>query len=206
MCRITKGVLGAAFIVAVAPSALADPPAAPGVDITVKGNAPAVCSLGAWTKLSGPGAFSGGTNAVVTFSNSDMVNGDAMSVLGPEDAVTMRAPFLCNTQLTYGLETMKGKFSLDSEMTPPAGFSRQWDYSLAFGTADAGGGYVSNAHHEWDSSMSGGPYGGESIRPSTYNSLKAAYFLLTFTPHSQAARMVAGNYSETLTLTISQAQ
>jgi hypothetical protein len=206
MYRISKGVLGAAFFAAVTPAAMADPPVSPAVDITVKGNAPAVCSLGAWTKLSGPGAFAGGTNAIVTFSNSDMVDGDAMSALGPEDAVTLRAPLLCNTQLTYGLGAMKGRFSLDSNMTPPAGFSRQWDYSLAFGTADAGGGYVSNAHHEWDGSMSGGPYGGETIRPSTDNSLKAAYFLLTFTPHSQTARMVAGNYSEILTLTISQAQ
>lgn len=200
MQTISKGILGIALAAATsAAAAQADDPLA--ANITVHGSAPLVCSLGGWTKDSGAGSFSGGTSAVVTYSNSDLVDGEANSVLGPAQAVALRAQLLCNTSLTWTLEAAKGALRLDSSATVPGGFSNQWLYHLEAGPKTSGGAWVGFIRVEYDSE--GEPISGISSNLSPSLSTTVAYFALTFTPLAQSARMMAGNYSESITLTVS---
>lgn len=198
MHGISKGIWGVALAAATASAALADGPTP--ANVTVQGNAPAVCSLGGWSKDSGPGTFSGGTSAVVTYGNSDLVDANAMSTLGAAQAVTLRANLLCNTSITWGISTSKGALRLDAGVTPPSGFSNQWLYNLTSGPKTSGGSYVSS-YESLDSD--GTPFSGETHTLSQVNSQRIAYFALIFTPYSQTARMLAGSYSESITLTIS---
>ncbi len=169
-------------------------------NVTVKGNAPAVCSLGGWAKDSGVGAFSPGTNAVITYSNSDLVDASANSVLGAGSAVVLRAPLLCNTAITWGLTTTKGALRLESSLVPPAGFSNQWLYNLTSGPRTSSGAAVGSLE---SLGSDGTPFSGESHSLSAPNSGRIAYFSMAFTPFAQATRMIAGTYSESVTLTVS---
>lgn len=193
-----KGIWGAALAAALAPAALADDPGP--ANIAVQGNAPAVCSLGGWTKDSGAGAFTGGTNAVVTYSDSEMVDGAAMATLGPAQAVVLRASLVCNTGLTWTIAADKGALRNDAGVTPPAGFANQWLYNLVAGPKTPGGAWVGYLHVVYDSD--GTPIGGISATLTPSLSQTIGYFSLTFTPIAQSARMLAGNYSERITLTV----
>jgi hypothetical protein len=157
MHGISKGVWGIALAAVTATAAMAEETPA---TITVKGSAPQVCSLGGWSKDSGPGSFSGGTNATVTYSNDEMVDGSANSILGAGSAVVLRAPLLCNTAITWGISTGKGALRLDSSAVPPAGFANQWLYNLNSGPKTSGGGDV-GSRELFDSD--GTPFGGETI-------------------------------------------
>jgi hypothetical protein len=198
MNGVSKGFWGIGLAAVTACGALADGPTP--ANITVQGSAPLVCSLGGWSKVSGAGSFSGGTSAVVTYGNSDLVDGEAMSTLGAGQAVVLRAPLLCNTSITWSITNLKGALRLDSSVVPPSGFSNQWLYNLNSGPRTAGGSTVGSME-DYDSD--GTPFEGESHTLSAANSVKIAYFALTFTPYSQTARMLAGSYSEAVTLTVS---
>jgi hypothetical protein len=198
MNGVSKGILGFGLAAATACGALADDLSP--VNITVQGSAPQVCSLDGWSKISGPGSFSGGTGAVVTYGNADLVDSGAFSVLGPGSAIVLRAPLLCNTSITWSVTNLKGALRLDSSVIPPAGFSNQWLYNLTSGPRTTGGSAVGSLE-SYDSD--GTPFDGESHTLSAANSVRIAYFGMIFTPYPQSARMLAGSYSESVTLTVS---
>ena len=199
MAWISRTVSCAARAAVTAGAALADP--APGDTINVKGNAPAVCSLGAWSWDSGPGVFTGGTSAVVSYSNDQLVDASAMSIAGAGLTESMHAPLVCNTGLTWSISTGKGALRLDSSVTPPGGFSNQWLYHLEAGPQKSSGAWVGSMHASYDSD--GTPGGGIDVTLGASLSESIDHFSLTFTPSSQSARMLAGTYSETVTLSIS---
>ena len=198
MAWISRTVSCAALAAVTAGAALADP--APGDTINVKGNAPAVCSLGQWIKDSGPGGFTGGTSPVISYGNGDLVDGSAHSIVGAGSTVQIHALLLCNTALSWQLTTAKGALRLDSGASA-TGFSNQWLYGLAFGPYDSGGARVGS--FEDMASSDGTPFTGDLHGMSLSNSLKIARYGMTFTPLPQTASMLAGSYSETLTLTMS---
>lgn len=167
--------------------------------IGVHGGAPQVCSLGSWLKSSGAGSFSGGLTAVNTFSNADMVDGSAMSVLGSGQTLNFRAPLLCNTAITWTLTTTKGAFRQDAALTPPAGFANQWLYDLSSAPYNSGGTAVSSVS---TITADGTPFDGETHSLTPTKSMQIAYFGVTFVPAPQTARMLAGAYSEDIVLTV----
>ena len=198
MHGFSKGLWGIALAAATATAALAS-----GTNpdsINVKGSAPEVCSLGGWTYVSGPGSFSGGTNAVVTYTNDQLVDSLANSVLGPGAAMTLQAPLLCNTAISWSITTSKGALRLDSGTTPPTGFANQWLYELKSGPYKSSG--VAVASLEVDDA-DGTPFSGESHGLTSDKATQIAYFGLSFTPFAQSTRMLAGSYSESVTLTVS---
>jgi len=198
MYAIAKGLWVVAFAGAMAMPAMADGPTP--ANIAVKGSAPEVCSLGGWTYVSGPGSFSGGTNATVTYSNDQMVDGLANSILGPGSAMTLHAPLLCNTAINWSITTSKGALRLESGTTPPSGFASQWLYELRSGPYTSGGTAVASIEVD---DADGTPLSGESHGLTSVKATQIAYFGLTFSPFAQSARMLAGSYSESVTLTVS---
>jgi hypothetical protein len=175
--------------------------AAEAASVAVTGSAPMVCSLGGWQKDSGPGTFNGAGShsAINTYGNSDMVDGAAMSVLGAGQTLVFHAPLLCNTSITWSVTTDKGAFRNDTAGTAPAGFANQWLYSLLSGPYKAGG--TSAASLETMDS-DGSPLTGETHTVDPPRALTISYFGITFTPSAQTARMLAGSYSEKITLTV----
>ena len=198
MSKLTGAALGmAAALAASAGAALADPPPAAGV--MADGNVPAGCAFGAWQKDSGPGTFAGGKDAVVTYANSDLVDGSAMSVVSAATAVTVHAPLVCNTGITWSISVEKGALRQDLISTPPAGFSNQWLYSLGSSMRNAGGGAVGSTYgYESD----GTPFNTETHFQDVPTALQIASLRMTFSPSPQTGRMLAGNYSEKITVTV----
>jgi hypothetical protein len=205
MFRISKAIWGAVIVAAFTSGALADDPAPQSVGIQVGGNAPAYCSLGDWFKVSGPGTFSGGPNAVIGYANSDLVGSDGKAALSSAQAVKLHAPIRCNTALTYTVKTDKGIFSRATTGTVPAGFSNYWTYILTVGLTDASGStYVGN-YLNWQSSTNWPPLNSTTAR-TLEDSVRSAYVEIIFTPNAnswQTPRMLAGNYSEGITFTVS---
>lgn len=200
MHGLVKGVGGAVLLAASGIVALAaDPPSAPSAVITATGYASAVCTIGPWTKLSGAGSFSSGTSAVVTYSDSDLVDAESRSIAGPAATVSVTANVLCNTALTWHLTTANGALRLTSGAAVPPGFSNQWLYSLIFGPYSSGGARVGS--FEDMPASNGAPFDGDVHGMSLVNSLNVARFGLTFAPLAQSSRMLAGPYSEVLTVT-----
>jgi hypothetical protein len=170
--------------------------------INVKGNVPAVCTLGVWEKQSGPGTFTSGYNAVATYSDSDLVGPDGFSALGPGSALTFHAPLYCNTGLTWTLNTEKGALRLDSASAPPpSGFADRWLYHLTAGPYKADG----NPVQFIDALPSNGTPADEGFILHEPQAVMISYMGIVFSPDAQFARMLAGHYSETVTLTVSPA-
>lgn len=198
MHGISKGIWAVAFLAVIAPGATAaDPPSA---TLTAHGSAPLVCTIGPWVKISGPASLSGGHNAILTYGDSDLVNGESQSIVNGNSAVEIRAALLCNTGLTWGFSSLNGAFRLTPDVAPPAGFSHQWLYQLNFGPYDSGGGSVGGFSLSYTSQ--GTPFNSVDLAYTPNLSLEIAYFGLTFTPLANPNRMLAGNYSETFTLTM----
>lgn len=194
--QVTSKVIGGVALLGIAFSgAAADP-----TSISVKGNAPAICSLGGWSKDWGPGSFSGGYNAVVTYNSSDLVDANAASVLGAGGAVNLRAPLLCNTSITWSVSAAKGAFRLDSATPSPAGLANQWLYRLDSGPYKSGGSPAGSIETWFSDGM---PFSGESHTLDDFRSQQIAFFRLVFTPVAQSAHMLAGSYSESVMLTVS---
>lgn len=200
MAWISRTVMGAALAAVTAGAAFAASPLSTNID--VRGNAPQVCSLGGWTKTSGPGGFSAGTSAIVSYDSADLVDASANSIAGAGSTVVLRAQLLCNTGLTWTVGNSKGALRLESPTLPPAGFSNQWLYHLASGPRNAGGTQVGSME-EFDSDGSPYPLGTETHTIQPPRSETIAYFSISFTLTSQTARMLAGAYSETVTLSVS---
>lgn len=173
----------------------ADPPTA---TLTAQGHADTVCNLGDWVKDSGPGSFSGGKAPVVSYGDADLVDGSSRSIVGSGSAVKIHAPLLCNTALTWSLSTAKGAFRLDSGATAPS-FANQWLYDLVFGPYSSSGARIGSFE---DMTSDGTPFSGDAHGMSLANSLKITRFGMTFSPLAQSATMMAGSYSETVTLTM----
>src|SRR3569833_2836588 len=159
-------------------------PAAQAESVTVTGNAPQVCSLGGWTKISGPGTFSGSGSQAATnaYSNNDMVDGQAMSTLGAGQALVFHAPLLCNTAITWSVVTDKGAFRHDTIASAPGGFANQWLYSVLSGPYQSSG--TSAASLE-SFDADGTPFSGEIHTVAPPRARTIAYFGLPITPLSQ---------------------
>lgn len=198
MRSTAKGVGGAAVLAATCMGAMAAD--APTAVITATGHALAVCTVGQWTKASGAGTFSGGSNGVLTYSESDLVDANSMSVLNASKAVEVRIPVLCNTAMTWSLEGAKGALRNDTTPTAPTGFSSQWLYHLDAAPKTAGGANVGYLNFAYDSE--GFPITGVTSLLNTGLSLTVSYFSLKFTPTAAVQRMTAGSYSEVFTFTV----
>jgi hypothetical protein len=184
--------------VLMAGSAIADPPAA---SLTASGYAPQVCTVGSWSKVSGSGTLTGDTQAVVTYNESDLVDANSMAVLNSSKAFTLHIPVLCNTAMSWGIEGAKGAFRNDTVPAPLPGFANEWLYHLDIGPKKVGGGLVGYFPVQFDSD--GTPFSGITFNLNQTLAQTVAYFSLDFTPLSATQRMLAGHYSEVLTLTIS---
>ena len=167
--------------------------------IHVKGNVPAVCSLGGWEKQSGPGTFVPGFDAVATYENGDLVAANGVSALGPGSALTFNASLNCNAAITWSFATTKGALRLDSGTTPPSGFADQWLYGLTAAPYTAGGSVVGLRP---DLTSNGTPVS-ESFGLGQHDAETIHHMGIVFTPIAQPLRMLAGHYSETITLTVS---
>lgn len=165
----------------------------PGGAIHVKGNVPAVCSLGGWEKQSGPADFQGGYNAVATYDAA------TLATLGPGSALTFVAPLACNTAITWSFATTKGAFALDGGVSPPAGFADHWLYDLTAAPYTESGSVVG---FQPSLTSSGTPIS-ESFGLGQRDAETIHHMGLVFTPISQSLRMLAGHYSETISLTVS---
>jgi len=171
----------------------------PNGEIHVKGNVPAVCSLGGWQKQSGPGAFVPGFDAVATYNSSDLVGADGFSALGPGSALTFHAPLSCNTAITWSFSTAKGALRLDATTAAAPGFARQWFYDLSAAPYTQGGSVVG---FQPTLTSNGTPIT-ESFGLGSGDAKTISYMGIVFSPIAQPLRMLAGNYSETITLTVS---
>jgi hypothetical protein len=192
--RKTMAIAGM-MVVAASPS-LAD---SPSTAITASGYAPQVCTVSAWSKISGSGTLTGGVQSVLTYDESDLVDASSMSVLDASKAFTLRIPVLCNTSVTWGILGAKGALRHNSDPVTPSGFAKQWLYRLTTSAKTASGGTI-GATVTYDSS--GTPLSGMTSTFDQSLSQTLAYFTLTFTPLAVSQRMLAGSYSEVLTITI----
>jgi hypothetical protein len=167
--------------------------------IHVKGNVPAVCSLGGWEKQSGPGTFAAGYDAVATYDNSDLVGANGVSALGAGSALTFHAPLNCNTAITWSFATAKGALRLDGGSAPPFGFADHWLYELTAAPYTESGSVVGFQ----PDLMSNGTPVSESFGLGQHDAETIHHMGIVFTPIAQPLRMLAGHYSETVTLTVS---
>jgi hypothetical protein len=190
MRRWTKTFLIAIGLWLVAHGAYADDP---GGEIRVKGNVPAVCSLGGWEKQGGPADFQGGYDAVATYDAATLAS------LGPGAALTFVAPLNCNTAITWSFATTKGAFALDGGPSPPTGFSDRWLYDLTAAPYTEGGSVVGFR----PSLTSDGTPVSESFGLGQRDAGTIHHMGIVFTPVFQPLRMLAGHYSETISLTVS---
>jgi len=165
----------------------------PGSDIRVKGNVPAVCSLGGWEKQGGPADFQGGYNAVATYDDA------TLAALGPGSALTFFARLNCNTAITWSFATTKGAFALDNGPMPPAGFADRWLYDLTAAPYTESGSVVGFR----PSLTSDGTPVSESFGLGQTDAETIHHMGIVFTPIAQPLRMLAGHYSETISLTVS---
>jgi hypothetical protein len=165
----------------------------PGGEIHVKGNVPAVCSLGGWQLQSGPADFQGGYNAVATYDAA------TLAALGPGSALTFVAPLNCNTAITWSFTTAKGAFALDNGGPPPSGFADRWSYDLTAAPYTEGGSVVG---FRPSLTSSGAPVS-ESFGLGQRDAETIDHMGIVFTPISQPLHMLAGHYSETISLTVS---
>ncbi|MGA9794559.1 MAG: hypothetical protein WBQ17_03385 [Rhizomicrobium sp.] len=200
MNAIAKILIAAVAVsAAAASSADATPSVVPGDQITVKGNAPAICVLGEWALKSGSASFSPGSTGVATFTSDQLTGTDGVSVLGAANALDFHAPLVCNTAISWSFSTTNGAFRLTSGAVPPSGFANQWLYGLSVGPYTSGGTQVGSV----DSFTSSGAPQYESYGLNAGDSERIAYMDMVFTPVAQNLRMLAGNYSESITLTVS---
>jgi hypothetical protein len=197
MTRIWVGLLAVAALGAASGGALADTP--PSAGVTATGSVAPGCSLGVWSKDSGGGQFTAGKDAVVTYADGDLVDASGNSIVSPSTAVKVRVPMVCNTAVSWTVTSDVGALRLTSGATPPTGFSNQWLYTLMTAPYTSGGVVVGSL----DTTQSDGSPIFEGNSLSATRSLTVSYFGMTFSPNSQSEKMLAGNYAEKITLTVS---
>jgi hypothetical protein len=202
MYGISKGIWGAAFVVAVTSAAFAD--ASQTASLQVQGSAPKVCTLGDWTtSAASSGTLSSGSNAVVTFSNADLVAADGTP---KQPGFTVHTPIMCNTAMTIKIRNDKGGFINDAVGTVPAGFANKWSYNVVAGTVGTDGTYIYSGYM-WVNTYLGQHFNVSSNMPLV-DAAKSTYVQIIFNLYNGSAapitgKMMAGTYSEGLTLSVS---
>ncbi len=202
--------LGALALAATATQALAAPaPAKP--QVTVDGSASPTCVLGPWTLASGPnGVFSAGTaSGSFTYDSSVMVTGAGVSNFsGNSGKVAVRAPLICNTAMSWTVSVQKGALALNTPPSPvPSGFSTKWVYRLHAAPEDGSNNQVGLIAADYTTN-------GHPVPPNSFGSsgvlLVVWGFMRNFeidvTPQAINGpnnKMIAGDYSESITLQVS---
>jgi hypothetical protein len=178
--------------------------------VTVSGNAPAGCALSGWELVSGPsGAFTDGTAAVFTYDSSDMTTNGVSNFSGSSGKIKVRAALVCNTTMTWTIGLQKGALADDSPPASlPAGFSDAWLYHLNAAPEDASHHPVLGFSTSYNSNGSPLPLGviQSSLAAPAWGLLRS--FSIDFTPKavpSGSSKMIAGHYSEVITLQVQPA-
>lgn len=206
---------GAAMVAAGQAAAQAPAPAS----VEVGGAAPAICTLpSSWSFVSGNSGANGAGFAGTTWTipESAFADTSANAVTAPTDyAIRIRGAGFCNTSHRIELRSANGGLVNAAVPTPPAGFSnhRSMSYQahwLGVGTPTGSGStgiqgprVVVNANSPGSSPSAGANYvvSGTLAPPGARN-----FDLRLSLPRGPAALpMVAGNYSDSVTVTLSAA-
>lgn len=181
---------------------------------------PSCAITGDWRKTGGtPSSVqivsNGKAGAALTWSTSTLVDGGAKSVIKNDAGATVSAPILCNRPFTWSISAAKGALRQNS-YGPTAwsgtGFASEWGYRLRANVtaldSDIGLsiGFLSTPLNvNSPAGSTGGVKGVRSVTGIGYALANYAVIEVNLLPNTVGAsepRMVAGNYSETLTLTL----
>ena len=205
--------LGALVLAATATyaSAAPKPVLPPKPQVTVDGSASPTCVLGAWKLASGPnGVFTAGTGTgSFTYDSSVMVTGAGVSNFsGNSGKVAVRAPLVCNTAMSWTVSVQKGALALQTPPSPvPSGFSTKWVYHLHAAPEDGSNNqlgliaadYTTNGHP-----VPANSFGSSGVLLVVWGFMRN--FEIDVTPQAISGpnnKMIAGDYSESITLQVS---
>jgi hypothetical protein len=210
--------LAAAAILAVPAVASADP----GDNLAVTSAAPSTCGVsGVWTSLDAGVTFTPSSNGgTITFASSDLIeNGTGSSVYDIPGYVvhthTVRTPMYCNSAVTAQLTAQNGSLKFTGAQPPaPIGYYFPETVNVGFGTSttvaaqyqtfvgDCGGtpGRCTNSSANIPFTAT---FNADATQALSIATIDIRYGLGHVYPSVYPRLMVAGAYTEVLTLTIS---
>lgn len=197
----------AAFALAATGSALAE-------TVEIGGDAPQICTLpGSWSFVSG---FNGGASgqfdgSAWTIPEAAFASPNGNAVVGGEFAIRIRGVGTCNTAHTIRLQSSRGGLVHDSGGSPPAGFTsrRPVQYSAHW----SGNGGSNNSNPQGPAATFTPNTPGQLSSPANYvvsGSLappgnRTFDLRLGLQRTALAAPLIAGAYSDTVTVTLALA-
>jgi len=151
----------------------------------------------------------------MTWSTSTLVDGGAKSLIKNDSGATVSAPILCNRPFTWSISAANGALRQNNS-GPTAwngsGFASEWGYRLRANVtvldSDLGlsvGLLSTPVNVSSPAGSTGGLKGVRSVTGIGYGLANYAVIEVNLLPNTVGGnepRMLAGNYSETLTLTL----